>query len=338
MNKTILSFLKSYKKKIVALSDLEELFYGDTEYEKFAVAVIDLVNSGILKPVKPHETNNKSIPLANVFRINKTLLNHDLLAEIERYHFKLHPQIMLDHYYAMGETIWRHDLPYIRKIDQYLKDTGLPVEETTRPERSYQMVGDEKWIDEKGGKKVLERLGLWGCLKISSVPDPLMLAVNPANFKLETCWHLIVENKTAFFVLRDTLPKTRFVSLVYGAGWKIVSNALMLEKQLHLTGREQRLLYFGDLDYEGISIWYALNEKRKVKPAIEFYQALLEKPLTKGKENQQKNKEALDCFLKFFPDEDQRRIIEVLNCGGYYPQEGLGKSEIQNIWRRVSCT
>ena len=36
----------------------------------------------------------------------------------------------------------------------------------TAPERSYEITGDEKWIDENGGREILERVKLLEKLKI----------------------------------------------------------------------------------------------------------------------------------------------------------------------------
>lgn len=338
MYNKILAFLKSYHKKTVSIAELEKLFSGDIGYEEFANRVNEFVDKGVLSPIKAHEYNYKSISLANTYRINRVKLQQDLLNEIEHYHFLLHPQIQLKDYFSLSETQWRRDLPWIEKIDAYLKAKGLPQEEATAPERSYHLVGDEKWIAEKGGQKVLQRLGLWDLLKITSVPDPLMLAVNPACFNQPVGTHLVVENKATYYALLELLPETRFLSLVYGAGWKIVSGISMLEGQLNLPDQKQQIYYFGDLDNEGISIWYALNTRRPVFPATDFYRALLRRPFTRGKENQQSNEEALASFLRFFEQAERDKIVQVLNSSGYYPQESLNRQEVQEIWRQGSWT
>ena len=334
---TILKFLQTYKYKTISIDKLEKLFSGDVAYEDFARQITEMVENGMLHAVKAQGVNHKPIPLANVYRINKAMLQQELIDEIKSYQFQLHPQIMLNDYFTLTEEQWKKDLPYIRKINSYLRENGLPRETATIPERSYQLSGDEKWIDEKGGKQILERLGLWKYMQIITVPDPLMLAVNPAAFEQEPFGHLIVENKAPYNSLMDALRAGGFLSLIYGAGWKIVSNIAMLENQLNLPDRQHRILYFGDIDYEGISIWYALNQKRPVIPAVEFYTALLDRGFSRGKETQGKNEAALSSFLQYFADEEQKHIISTLNNGAYYPQEGLSKTEMQEIWRRVSC-
>lgn len=336
MDTLLLTALRKIKRKQVSLGELEGLVAGETPYEKFAGLIGGLVDQGVLVAVKSHGCNGKPIPLANTYRIVHSNIPADHLTEIERLHFTLHPTIKLESYYRLGSAEWEHDLPYLLKIDQYLHTKGLPAEEATVPERSYLLVGDEKWIDEKGGKKLLERTGLWPLLKIISLPDPLMLAVNPKNLDKDRHLHLAVENKTTFHALLDHLPNTEFMTLIYGAGWKISADILMLDKQLGLPPSDSTVYYFGDLDYEGISIWHALNSRRPSVPAVAFYSALLTKTAARGKETQTRNEEAVKDFLSYFTAAEQEQILDILSTGRYYPQEGLSSSELGDIWRNSS--
>lgn len=338
MDNTILSFLQARKKKTILLSELEQMVGGQTSYEDFALLINDLVQQGILTVVKQQGDNQKIIPLANAYRIVQSKIPADYLQEIEQLHFTLHPLIKLEAYYSLGPAEWTNDLPYILLLDDFLKKQGLPANEATAPERSYLLVGDEKWIDEKGGKRLLERAGLWSNMNIVYLPEPLMLAVNQLRLPRgeETSLHLVVENKTAFHALLEYLPDTNFYSLIYGAGWKITADIVMLDKQLGLKKHKPCIYYFGDLDYEGISIWHTLNMRYTALLALPFYQALLSRPAARGKENQVCNEEALAHFLTYFPAPEQEKIKDILGNGGYYPQEALNHMELGAIWRNAS--
>ena len=323
MDNIILSFLQARKKKTILLSELEQLAGGQTSYEDFALLINDLVQRGILNVVKQQGYNQKTILLANAYRIVHSKIPADFLQEIERFHFLLDPLIKLEAYYNLASSEWTNDLPYILLINDFIQAQGLPDDEATAPERSYALVGDEKWIDEKRSSDLY-------------LPDPLMLAVNQLAQGGETSLHLVVENKTAFHALLEYLPDTTFCSLIYGAGWKITADIFMLDKQLGLKNREHCIYYFGDLDYEGISIWHTLNMRYPALPALPFYSALLSKPAARGKENQVCNEEALAHFLTYFPAPEQERIRDILGNGGYYPQEALNSAELGAIWRDAS--
>ena len=186
----------------------------------------------------------------------------------------MHPAILLESYYKPGGEDFRRDWSAIEQIDAYLKKEGLPAAAATAPERSYQIAGDEKWIDEQGGRQILERLGVWPAMRIYTVSEPLMLAVNPAAYAREWALHLVVENKAAFNGLLPALVESPFLSLVFGSGWKIAGNLHMLDRQLNWKGRSRCIYYFGDLDCEGLSIWHRLQKEEKVPPAVPFYRAL----------------------------------------------------------------
>ncbi|SCG82009.1 hypothetical protein DW1_0389 [Proteiniborus sp. DW1] len=335
MNNKILSYLKLYKNKTISLFELERIFEGNTNYEDFAKEIKILEEKDILRPVKSHHTNGKAIPLYNSYRINKSVFKEELSDRIQKFKLISNPDIDLQKYFELSEKEWEKDFPYIEIVNNYIEKHGFPIDEATSPERSYQIMGDEKWIDEKGGRKLLERLDVWEKFKISYKNDPLMLGVNPKEMNKELHFHMIVENKATFHVMLDILHDTIFTSLVYGAGWKIVSNVVMLEKQLGLEGHNHKLFYFGDMDYEGISIWNALNSKKPTILASKFYKVLLKKPYSKGKDNQKANQIAIKNFLESFNVEERNQILEMFNNGGYYPQESLKNEEISHIWRNM---
>lgn len=330
----ILNHLKTYKKRTIPLSQLENLLLGNESYEDFTSIIEDLMDRNILKPIKSHGKNGKPIQLYNTYRIMKSNLRQTINNEIQYYNIKFNSHINLDSYFSLGEKEWYKDLPYIKKIDFYLTTKGLPLNYVTVPERSFQLVADEKWIDEKGGKKLLERIKLWDKLKITTNPDPLMLAINPLRFKESRHIHLAVENKATFYALIDIIKETCFTSLVYGAGWKVVANIHSLSSQLGLKDDLHKIYYFGDIDAEGISIWNSLYEKHKVELAIPFYKTLLEKEYSIGKETQQKNKDAIRRFKNSFSNREVCIIDELIDKKAYLPQEGLKKEELEDIWRK----
>ena len=244
MKKQISSFLILYKKSTITLTQLENIFSGNISYDVMATNIKELIDEGILQEISPKDNNGKSLPLAYKFRINRLKLKKELIEEIQNVTLKLQPEIDLQDYFMLSEDTWKKDLTYILKVNEYLKKNKV-FEKVTHQEHSYNITGDEKWIDEKGGRKLLERIKLWDNLEILSAGEPLMLAVNPTQFLKGEHLHLIVENKATFYALLDTLKETEFTSLIFGSGWKVVSNISMLSKQLGLKG-ENKLYYFGD--------------------------------------------------------------------------------------------
>lgn len=337
MRDKLLYYLHNFKRAKITLDDLESVFRGEQlSYEEFASLIIMLEEQGQLQMVKSKGRNGKPLSLAYQYKINKMSLRETHRQQLHQYRLKLHHIIKIDNYFALDPNVWDGDVPYLQKIDQFLRKNPLPQEPVPAPERSFELVGDEKWITEKQGKECLERIGLWEACKIIPVADPLMLAINPNTISKKAHDHLIVENKTTYQALLNTLPHTSFTTLIYGSGKKIIKSIELFEHQLPIKNATHSFYYFGDLDHAGISIWYSLCKKRETKLALPFYQECLKKKYVHGKENQDHNVEALTAFSKFFNPSAQQRIVSMLEDGGYIPQEVLKTAQLQQIWRNAS--
>ncbi|MEW4328850.1 DUF2220 family protein [Rossellomorea marisflavi] len=328
--------LREYKNSTISLDELEVLISANAPtYEAFATRVLELENQGVLSMVKSKGRNTRRPSLAYRYRIDKRPLQQQFHQTLKQHRLLYHSSIQLDAYFSLDSTSWEEDAPYIEKIDAYLKQYGFPEEEVPAPERSVSLVGDEKWITERNGKALLERIDLWEAMKVMPVSDPLMFALNPRTIQQHHHYHLIVENKTTYQGLLDALPDTTFSTLIYGCGKKIIKSIEQFDRQFPVDG-EHIFYYFGDLDLEGLLIWYQLSKKQTVHIAKPFYLACLEKPVMRGKTNHRRNDEAIKAFLSHFTVTECKQIDDVFNHGGYYAQEVLMKQELQYIWRDAS--
>src|SRR5690625_1136111 len=327
--KLLREHLLEFPRRTITLDELERISPNRQTYEQFSADIVALERADILQMIQVKGRNQRSPSLAYHYRIRKGTLREAYYNQLQKYRLQLHNAINLDAYYKLNSKIWREDLPYIKKIDAHINEHGFPDEYVSAPERSFALVGDEKWI-EQSGEALLHRIKLWDALKIMPVADPLMFALNPNQMKAKKSYHLIVENKTTYQALLPVLTDSAFATLIYGAGNKIVKSIVNFANQYPVKG-EHKLFYFGDIDRSGITIWHRLNAKRIVKPALPFYQACLQKERAYGKTNQRKNKQALRAFIEHFPWADGDKIEHLLADGAYYPQEVLKTAELQRI-------
>lgn len=318
-----------FKRKTIKLEELEKLAPPRQPYQQFAKDILSLEDADILTMMPSKGRNTRSPSLAYHYRIKKQLLNEVYFKELQNYRIKFHNAIDLDAYFKLDAITWKKDLPYLEKINEYIETNEFPTKDVPAPERSFELVGNEKWIEE-GGMEVLHRIKLWDKLKIMPVADPLMFAVNPTQMGALAMHHLIVENKTTYQALLPVLPSSSFATLIYGVGNKIVKNIENFHDQFPIES-DHRFFYFGDLDREGIAIWHRLHQKRSVTPALVFYEACLEKQAVLGKTNQAKNKQAVEAFIAYFAEEKREQIRRMLEEGAYYPQEVLKTEELQKI-------
>jgi len=317
--------------KTVKLRELESLVDGSTEYDGFFDVVRHLEQEGLLQPIKSQGFNN--FGLAYAYRIQKQSLSKHLHEQIRSKQLSVHSLINLSCYFEQAEEVWKQDQEYINKLHSYLMEKGIPDKEAFSPERSYELVGNEKWIDESGGRAFLDRIGVYSFLRIVPAAEPLMFAVNPYEMNSREHLHLIVENKSTYAALATCLANSPYTTLIFGSGKGFLSSIINLEQQLNLPDHVHRLYYFGDLDREGITIWDKLNQRRSASPALAFYRALLMKDFTYGKQYQKQNKHAEDRFVSHFLPNEQSKIRQMLDEGGYYPQEALKTDELCDIWR-----
>lgn len=330
--------ISRFKSSFITLDQLEQFAETNVSYEQFSSKILALEGEGILIAGKSTPRNFKVPSLAYKYRINKALLKKDVNQDIETKRFKLHKLLILDEYFHLPPEMWENDYPYIEKINTYIETNGLPKYEVPAPERSLALVGDEKWIQEKGGQKILERLNIWDELKIIPVSDPLAFIINPQKISSEKHLHLIVENKTTFDGLSIAIRNTQFTTLIYGQGYKITSSIDYFHKQLPLERVHHTFYYFGDLDWEGLKIWYQLRQKIDVHLAIPFYVECIDKTPTTLKTKQKPSEEAIQEFLSYFDPIQQEKINTTLENQFYWPQEVLSSEKLKQVWSESNWT
>jgi len=336
MDKLLHEKLVKYRKQKISISDLERMVgRSASTYTKFAEQILKLEETGYLSMVKSTGRNQRTPSLANQYRIHKNLFNQEYHRELQRYRLTFNDAINLDGYFNVDRSTWEKDLPYLEKIHTYIEANGLPKDEAAAPERSFELVGDEKWISEQQGEEVLHRVQLWDRLRIFPVSDPLMFAINPNQVDKDKQLHLIVENKTTYQALLPIITQTNFSTLIYGSGNKIPKSIENFPNQFPVVAKHI-FFYFGDIDHSGITIWHSLNNREPAIPALPFYQAALRKEKVHGKTNQRPNEQALISFVAYFAKKQQKQIRALLAEGAYYPQEVLKTKELQKIWEGSS--
>jgi len=338
MKEKIIKILKEHKNKKIDLIEIENKLPAATSYKEIATIINELCEDGYLRGVKKAGCNYKAINLFNAYHIEKKKLREAIDREIIQTGLAIDNRISLDFYLTNNEKYWKEDKGYIILIDRYLTENGLPEQVASIPERSYYISSDEKWLSEKNGLNILKRLKLTESMKITSNSEPAMFALSEHFSQHSSYKHLIVENKSVYYSLLPFLKELDFATLIYGAGWQIISGIRDFEKQFPFSDKENEFLYFGDLDHEGIKIWDALSKEHGIGLAKPFYLELLNCEPSNGKENQLPNKEALNNFIEIFgaaPDVKEK-VSKLLDSKKYIPQEALKSEILRKTWRSMN--
>ena len=323
------------RRRTVELEELQRLAVG-CSYEVFAAAVRELVSAGVLVPVMAAGTDYTG--LGRRFRLGRQALAAGRAEQVQREARERHlsARLALGWYYTQPESVWREELPLLEMLSRWLEGRRL-LDTASLQQRSYDIFLDEKLLLERG--ELLAHVGLTReLLGVVEVPEPLMLAVNVAGLQVEVCHHLVVENKAPYVRLLPFLAESGFASLVLGYGWKVAGNLALLPQQCGRRETRQVCWYFGDFDWEGLAIWDSLQQKDygvEVRLAVPFYRMFLRHEMSQGKDNQAVQPEVLERFCRYFSADEAEQWREVLEGGGYYPQEALSEAELIAAWQEI---
>lgn len=141
-------------------------------------------------------------------------------------------------------------------------------------------------------------------------------------------------------------------TVVYGAGKGILRSfedfSFCVEAHVNAPGNE--ILYFGDLDYEGIGIYEHLaalfspgwtgsccpgmvaSGEHEIKPFVQAYEKMIEKARQCGLDflpetSEKQNRSLSGLFFRYFSEAMKERMQQLLVTGKYIPQEIINRTD-----------
>jgi len=268
----------------------------------------------------------------------------------EELKFQMSPMIRTD-YYLKHPEVFRREAKWVRLLNRFFLGPGygelLPV---SLNERSFQIWGREKFLQREQGRKILTHCGVeLGQLCVYDTTEPL--AYYSCHKEVPQAV-LILENKDTFYSMRRHLAEGArqmfgmpVGTVIYGAGKGILRSFedFRFCVEPHINAPENQLLYFGDLDYEGIGIYEHLAELfsspgedggkiPEIRPFLQAYEKMLDKArqcgmdfLPETSENQ--NRKLSGRFFQYFAPERIRDMEQILDAGKYIPQEIINRTD-----------
>lgn len=326
---------------------LEKLLFSKSEflYEQQYQYVMELLEERKIRPVLASGTNGKKPALYREYWILEEKKNYYVLEE--ELNYEITPLISVD-YYRAHPDIYEKDRQWVLLLNDFLKNKkeSLNYPESLN-ERSFEIWRREKFLSKEQGKKILKRCGLnEEFLNVYRTTEPLAYyshtRVVPQNL-------LILENKDTFYSMRrhllegnDKILGVTVGTLVYGAGKGILRSFQDFDfcVEPYMKAGENRIYYFGDLDYEGIGIYESLAElfveRWEIVPFLPAYEAMMEKAasmdkmqwdrLPDTKTGQNRNNRGL--FFSYFDKQQTEKMKDILEKDKYIPQEILNISDL----------
>lgn len=330
--------------KRISLDQLEHMLHPQ-DYRQLYAAILQMIDREEIRPVKAAGKNGKKPALYREYwKIEQVRGDEDKLVEELSYHYV--PAIATGYYLKHLEQ-YREDREWLILLNQYLKEhKDLLDISMSLNERSYDIWHREKFLKEEQGRKILKRCGIsMEMLNLYETTEPLAYYIDTKEVPQNI---LIVENKDTFYSIRRNMLAGRrkilgidIGTVIYGAGKGILRSFqdFTLCCEPYMKDAANRLLYFGDLDYEGIVIYERLADNFRdfsmIMPFIQGYLAMLHKAAERGMENlpQMKEKQNHNIGIRFldsFTQEDRHSIMEILDKNRYIPQEILSGEDFNN--------
>lgn len=304
--------------------------------------IFSLIRDKKIKIIKASGTNGKKPTLYNRYMVIKEKQdNTEFFQELD---YKIIPELDIS-YFRKNIGKYKENRSYILKLNDFLINKKEFLDKKiSQKERSFEIWQEEKYLQDKG-LTLLKKLGLdVKKLNYYSTNEPLayysITKKAPQNV-------IIIENMDTFYTIRKHLiDKGEDVlgigigTVIYGKGKGIQKaiNDFELVVDKNVSDTRNKILYFGDLDFEGIIIYEGLEklikEKYYIKPFIEGYKKMIDKALNNNYElhqtKEKQNKNIKGDFFKHFNDEYKEKISMILNEGLYIPQEILNIGDLED--------
>lgn len=329
--------------KRISLEELEKKIDAES-YGQLCAYIYAQIENNSLKPVKASNTNGKKPALYREYWVVEQQEDYSFYEEELQYH--MCTEICAD-YYMRHMVQYRKDRVWVLKLNDYLLQNQKTDALVSMNERSFEIWGREKFLQLEQGRKILKRCGIdTSRLSFYETSEPLAYYSHhrdtPQNL-------LILENKDTFYSMRRHLLNggqrvfgIPFGTLIYGAGKGILRSfqdfAFCVEP--YMQAPENRIYYFGDLDYEGIGIYERLAEfclaqhHIQIMPFANAYERMLAKasiiqieelPMSKEKQN----RNITGQFFAWHRQEMVEQMRRILESGRYIPQEILNINDFE---------
>lgn len=325
--------IKRLKQNKVTLKEIES-YFDIKNYIDLYNLVNELIYKKDIRPIKSSKINGKSPSLYNKYIIIRENNINDYTDELL---YKINHNLDISKY-IKNQAIYEKDRDNILMLSKFL-DNNIESLNTkiSMNERSFQIWHREKFLQKEGGKTLIKNLGIdQDFLNFYNTTEPLSYYSGDKKTPQNV---LIIENKDTFYSMRNFVIDKKSIineeisTIIYGGGKSIYKSFedFDLCVESYLSNKNNKFLYFGDLDYEGILIYEKLSKifknKYKIEPFTVGYIKMIEKYKNLGislpisSENQNKNID--DKFMSYFEEYYKKEIENILKSGFYIPQEIL---------------
>ncbi|ACN17961.1 conserved hypothetical protein [Desulforapulum autotrophicum HRM2] len=215
------------------------------------------------------------------------------------------------------------------KVDGWLKNGGLEKEVVPVNERSYELFGDEKYLDKQFSQTVPFTKGQFSLddLRCRRIYHPLSWEAGPESARGKPC--LVIENMATWFSLKTLNDEQGwYSSVVFGWGAKFEGNWVNLEFIMKKC-RFSEVCYFGDIDEKGLMIPFYVKSRFEDQFDMPFnlepflYEKLLSLEVTPGPDKSHTGKFDFKKIAPIIPEKIRSTVLDLIQNKKRIPQEAL---------------
>lgn len=332
--------IKNIKKTYIFLDEIKEL-YKIKEHKELVGLIRKLIKENKIKPIKTSDLTAMHEQIYTKYRIIKHETEDDK-EYIEEINYKTCDKLGIDYYRRNLKDYKKHRTAIMDLNDYFLRNSSNLQKRISINERSYEIFNDEKFITSREGKEVLKNLkiDIVKDLNVYNTPEPFIyLSVN----RVSPQTILIIENKDTYVTVTKMLLeekevlKNKIDTVIYGEGRKIINSIRGIKDDItleYMLNKENKFLYWGDIDRTGLSIYYSLKnsiEDLNINLFENAYHHMIEKASNRKirlsvKNQKDKYKDALENIENI---ELREKIRRILLEGKYIPQESLNMYDLE---------
>lgn len=320
--------LESCKGKTVTLEKLFSMGYGEEN-------ILALAESNALIPVKASGTNgNKRTPLYKKYRIAREEKDCTEALDIIK---TLHPKLIANGYLLKKPTAFEENSEALLAVNRFLQNCSQPCF-ISRRERSYEIFGDEKYLDKN--LSLMRSVGLTEKdLRFYTTPEQCFADYIPV--RKENMTLLICENKDIWFNIRRIMSGdgrfdffgVRFDGVIFGQGNDITGKGKFSSYASFLGSDDILFFYCGDIDRAGFDIFFRLCSEARgldIRLFLPVYKEMLRLSGDISRLPDSDDERGIDvdtqALSKVFSVGEMSRIKEILDSGKRLPQEVINYS------------
>lgn len=323
--------LAQYGKKTITKPQLEKLLAVTDDEVLFSV-VDALQHESLLEPVLSSHTNgNRIYPIYLKYRITLPAKSFETeLTEIS----KLHPSLQTGGMLQSRPEVYQKYRDRFQLLDQYLFVNGTDRIPVSRKERSFEIFGEEKFLDDTNFCRLLEKLGM-GKERLAFYDTPEYCFNDFIPERKAAMTLLICENKDIWFNIRRRMFEDNAGSLfgvpidgvVYGCGNQVSQKNALTAYTAFMGGGKISYLYWGDIDRAGLNIYLSLrknNPDLDVSLFIPAYEEMLNLAKEMRIPDSTDMREILGDYQQIydqFPENNREYLKENIRGNKRIPQE-----------------